>query len=499
MELKLNSYRKFIKDNLIVVIGHILIYAKGIILLPILIKNIGTGFYGDYIILMTGIGFICGISSFGAGFKFRRFIPSAETVVERRNLFYCPLFFWLISTLAISLVLIVSGNFIKTTVFKGGINFSMYLVVLILIFYVFYSLSTDFFRYTHRMNYFAAATTSQPYLMILLTVAAVCILNKKTLDSLLLAYLVTLIVISVPLLVIIFREIRFGVFGFRVKTIVEDIRLGFPLVLSYVLDFILSGSDKYVIAVFMTTTAVGCYSPACTLGSLVILLPKVFGVVLPPLLSNAADSGRDNEIKTLVNYSIKIFLLIGIPFTAASFVLSKPLLEVFANKQVADAAYLATPIVAAGILFYGLNLILSNVLFVQLKTRIMFAVNILSAGLNLLLNIVFIYLFKSILVAAVTTLVSYMVSFVVLNLQMKQYLRVSYDLPVVLKCSISSVLMGFILHWVRLTFGGGSGTLFLSMLVGIITYIAFLFAFRTFSTKELNFVRSYIPAGLRQC
>lgn len=495
----MNSYKKFIKDNLIVVIGHVLIYAKGIILLPILIKNVGTGFYGSYIVLMTGIGFVCGISSFGAGFKFRRYVPSAQTIIERRNLFYCPLFFWLISTLVICLALIFSGNFIKTAVFKGEVEFSMYLVALILIFYVLYSLSTDYFRYTQRMNYFAAATTSQPYLMILLMVTAVYVLNKKTLDALLLAYLVTLILISVPLLVMIFREIRFGFFDFRVETIVEDIRLGFPLVLSYVLDFILSGSDKYVITVFMTTTAVGCYSPACTLGSLVILLPKVFGVVLPPLLSNAADSGRDNEIKTLVNYSIKIFLLISIPFTAACFVLSKPLLEIFANKQAANAAYLATPIVAAGILFYGLNLILSNVLFVHLKTRIMFSVNILSAGLNLLLNIVFIYIFRSILVAAITTLASYMVSFVVLNVKMKQYLRVSYNLPFVLKCSISSVLMGFVLHWVRLTFGSGNGTLFLSMLIGIVTYITFLFAFRTFSTKELDFVRSYIPAGLRQC
>lgn len=488
----MSSYRKFIRDNLMVTIGHILIYAKGIILLPILIKNMGASPYGGYVLLMTGMGFISGVSTLGVGFKFKRFMPSIEGTIEKRNLFYPQFFFQLISAFVVSLLLVISSNFIKTTVFKGEVVFSMYPVAIILIAYVLYSVSTDFFRYTHRMNYFTIATTSQPYLMILFIGTAVYIFHKKTINFLLLAYLSTLILIAAPLLVKICKEIGFRLPTFRIRSIVEDIRLGFPLVLSYVVDFILSGSDRYVIAILMSATAVGYYSPAYTLGSLVILFPKVFGVVLPPLLSRATDKGRENEVKILVDYSIKLFLLIAIPFIVGSYVLSKPLLELLANKEVANAAYLATPIIAMGILFYGLNLILSQILFVRLKTKIMFGINALAAILNLLLNIIFICIFRNILVAAITTLVSYFISFIILNVKVRKYLGITYDIPILLKCILSSVLIIIPLHYMKLSIGTDVGGVLLSIFISLIAYIALLFAFKTFSNKELTFARNSV-------
>lgn len=487
------DYRKsFVKNNFFLIAGNILIYAKGIILLPILIKNVGPSLYGSYVLLMMGMGFISGISTFGVGFKFKRFMPSTEETIEKRNLFYPQFFFQLISVFAVSMLLIISSNFIKTTIFKDQLDFSMYLVAFILISYVLYSVSADFFRYTHRMNYFTIVTTTRPYLMILFIAIAIYIFHKKTLNFLLLAYLSPLILIATPLLVKICKEIGFRFSGFRIRNIVEDIRLGFPLVLSYVVDFILSGSDRYVIAILISTTAVGYYSPAYTLGSLVILFPKVFGVVLPPLLSRATDKGRVNEVKVLVNYSIKFFLLIAIPFIVGSYVLSRPLLELLANREVANAAYLATPIIATGILFYGLNLILSNILFVRLKTKVMFGITALSAVLNLILNILLIYIFRNILVAAVTTLVSYLVSFIVLNVKIKKYLEVDYNLRVVLKCLLSSVFMGFILYYAKLTFGVSISAILLLIFISLIAYIALLLVFRTFNTKELSFARNYV-------
>lgn len=490
--------RSFVSNNILVTLGHVLVYAKGIILLPILVKSMGVTFYGNYVLLMTGLGFISGISTFGVGFKFKRFMPSAQTVTEQRNLFYPPLFFQLLSIFVISVLLIISNSFIKTTIFKGQLDFSMYLVAGVLVCYVLYSISADFFRYTHRMNYFTIATTSQSYLTILFIIIAVYVFHKKTLNFLLLAYLSTLVLIAAPLLIKIYNEVKFRLPTFDIRNLLEDIRLGFPLTLSYVVDFILSGSDRYVIALFMSARAVGYYSPAYALGSLIILFPKVFGVVLPPLLSQAIDTGRDNEAKTLLNYSIKFFLLIAIPFIVGSYVLSKPLLELLANKEVADAAYLATPIIAMGILFYGLNLILTNVLFVRLKTKTMFGVNALSAILNLLLNIIFVYIFRNVLVAAITTLVSYLVSFVILNLKIKKHFVADYNLPVVLKCLIASVGMGIGLHYVKSALGTSTSIMLISILIALIAYIVLLLAFRTFSAKELSFARAYLAGIIRR-
>jgi len=92
-------YRSFIKDNAIVLIGHILVYLKGIILMPIIIKTVGVTIYGGFTLLSSILGIAFGLSSFGAGFRARRFLPSAETMSARSDLFYPQFFFSLLSTI----------------------------------------------------------------------------------------------------------------------------------------------------------------------------------------------------------------------------------------------------------------------------------------------------------------------------------------------------------------------------------------------------------------
>lgn len=209
----MNYKNLFIKHNILLTLGHLLIYAKGIILLPILIKNIGVAYYGGYVLLMTSIGFISGISNFGVGFKLQRFMPSAESNAERKNLFYPQFYFKLGSAFIVALLLIATRNIIAAGVFKNEVVFSMYLVAAILIMYVFYAASTDFFRYTHRMGYFTIAVVLSTYLDILFVAVIIYVFHYKSLNLLLLANLSALIFVSVPLLVKIYKEIGFKFSG----------------------------------------------------------------------------------------------------------------------------------------------------------------------------------------------------------------------------------------------------------------------------------------------
>ena len=181
------------------------------------------------------------------------------------------------------------------------------------------------------------------------------------------------------------------------------------MVLVYLVDFILNSSDQYVITAFISITAVGYYHSAYAMGSLIVLLPKITGVVLPPLPAKAVDSGNEAEARHMVNYTVKGLLMAAIPFVVGSAVMSKTLLTLLANAEVAAKAFLVTPIVALGTLFYGLNIILANVFFVRLKTTVIFKINAIAAIMNLGLNLLIIYFFPNILVAAVTTLLIYFV------------------------------------------------------------------------------------------
>lgn len=486
----LDYYKVFTRNNILLISSYLIIYARSIILLPLFIKNIGATVYGGYVLLIISLGFISGIATLGTGFKFRRFIPSVADPAGKRNLFYPPFILQIISVLFISGILLISSDFIKRVVFKGSVDFSILIFVLLLIVYVPFNLIAEYFRYTHKMVIHSVAITVEPLLLVLFMVISIIIFKARSLNYLLSVHILVMSVISSFLLYKIIREIGIFPFHINLRSIFDDICLGLPLVLSNSLDFILSGSDRYVIGFIISSAAVAYYNTAYTLGSLIILIPKVCGAgVLLPLISRAHDNENKVEMKNMVDYTIKLFLIAAIPFVFGSLILSRRLLELFANSEVANAAYSVTPVVALGILFYGLSLFYSQILLVKLKIKAIFSLNIFSAGLNLVLNIVLIHIYKSILVAALTTLVSYFISFLILHSLVKKYILISYDYALIRKCLFSALAMSFLIYFMQIRITNNLINIVIIILVSVLFYFLLLLLFKAFSKKEIKFVR----------
>ena len=349
----MSDTRIFVKNNITVLATHVLISVQGLLLTPILIKTAGVTLYGGYILLISMIGFIFGISSFGVGFRCRRFLPGIEDKKERKPLFFTQFTFQLISILLFALLFIVLFPYIDVFFFKGDVNFMPWLVLPYLLFYLCYSQGTDYFRYTHKMNIFNYATLTQPYLFIGLALLWYGISRQFTVDSLLIANTVSALVVAVLLFRILIREIGFSFELPPLKELVKDIKVGFPLVLNYVVDIILSVSDRYVIAAFMGVTAVGYYSPAYALGTFVVFFAKVSGVVLPPLMSRLVDHEDEGTAAKMMDYTLKGYLLLAIPFIAGCLLLAKPILTVYTNADLAEHAFLVMPIVALGSIIFA--------------------------------------------------------------------------------------------------------------------------------------------------
>lgn len=481
------------KDNAIVIIGHVLVYMKGLILMPVIIKTVGATVYGGFTLLTSILGITFGISSFGAGFKARRFLPSAPNMKVRGDLYYPPFFFQLASILFLTALLLILDGQIRTYIFKDEINYSILIIPAYLVPYFLYSQGSDYFRYTSRVHYMTAATLSFPYLHIGLLLLFYCFYHFISINVLVVSLSLSAILIVIPCFWIIFNELRLRLLFYSVKGLVSDIKLGFPLVLGFIVDFILAGSDRYFIALYLTVTDVGYYSPGYVLGSLIVFIPKAMGTALPQLLSKAVDNKKEYEAQRMLNYAIKIFILLAIPFIFGSMALGKPLLTLLANREVAENAYWVTPIVATGTLFYGLNIILSDILFVRMKTYAMFKMNLFAAIFNLIANGILLYVFKNILVAAFTTLASYFLAFVYINkIVNAESWRLDFQYPVILKSIAASLLMAALLFWVSLKTGVGNSVAALGgeVVLGVIVYIGVLFTLGTFSRKELQFVKN---------
>jgi O-antigen/teichoic acid export membrane protein len=496
----LSKYHSFIKDNLVVLSGHLLIYAQGVILMPIIIKTIGVKVYGGYGILISIVGFGMGISSLGVGFTRSRFLPSARDNHERQALFYPQFYFNFASLMLVSLVLILLYPALDKYFFKGDVSFSIWLIVPYFIFYLLYGQTTDYFRYTHRIPYFNFSTLSYACLNIALILLLFSLAFKLTINALFSIQIVSSFLVALPLTVKMVREIGVSFTIPNLKFLAEDIKLGFPLVMVYLVDYILNSSDRYVITAFMSIVAVGYYNAAYALGTVIVLLPKISGVVLPPHISQAVDTGNESEAWIMVNYTIKGFLLAAIPFVVGSAVMSKPLLTLLGNAEVAEKAFLVTPIVALGTLFYGLNIIFSNVLFVRLKTTVMFKMNFIAAIINLGLNLLIFYFIKNIIVAAISTFLSYFVAFVFIQRVVIVDWPIDYDTKTIMKSIAASLVMGVVLFLMSSLRASGSlqpsfvlGEIF----IGIVVYCLMIVVLRTLSPGELLKMKEFVVGGNR--
>jgi O-antigen/teichoic acid export membrane protein len=491
----MNTYHSYLRNNLIALSGQLLIYAQGVILMPIIIKTIGVRVYGGYGILISIVGFMMGISSFGVGFRRSRYLPSAPDRENRRALFYPQFYFHFASLMVLSLGLILLYPGLDSFFFKGEVSFSVWLVLPYFIFYLLYFQTTEYFKNTHRINYFNFATLSFACLNISFIILLYFFASTISVNVLFVIQIISSILIALPLTIKMIQEIGLRFTIPNIRFLVEDIKLGLPLVLVYVVDYILNSSDRYVITGFISVTAVGYYNSAYALGSFIVLLPKISGIVLPPLISKAVDTDNEAEARTVVNYTVKGFLLAGIPFVMGSAVLSKSILNLLANAEVADNAFLVTPIVALGALFYGLSIILSNILFVRLKTAVMFKINFIAAILNLGLNLTVFFFIKNILVAAISTFLSYFVAFICFHRVVAVDWPLDYDIETIKKSILASLVMGAVLSVTSSGLAGGSQGLSYVMgeiILGIAVYCLVIILLRTFSSKELLMLREFI-------
>ena len=110
----------FIKGNVSTIGAHILIALQGVLLIPVIIKTSGVELYGNYILLVSMLGFIFGISSFGVSFRCYRFLPSAINKQEKQTLFLPQFSFHLLSITLLSLFLIAIFPWLDNQFFRGG-------------------------------------------------------------------------------------------------------------------------------------------------------------------------------------------------------------------------------------------------------------------------------------------------------------------------------------------------------------------------------------------
>ncbi len=492
-----NGRASFSRQTLVTLFAQALTFASGILVTPLVFKFSGARTYGAYVLIMSVAGLLSGVLSLGIGFGAKRYLPSADTPTERAALFYPQ--FWANQIVTLSVVAILFAVWLGTTRWTGIAVFEVFFVCAFLLLQGLQSQGGDYLRATHRIVAFNIAMTAQPLIYVLIVFFSFWQWREIGLQTLLIAQLVSIATMVIFCYVKIISEagVRLGLP--TVSSLRSDILLGGPLVLSYIVDTVLAFSDRYIIGLVLTVEDVAYYAAAYTLASVPLFLVKAITIVLLPRLSRLLDLDQKAEATHLVAQTIRIFLLLALPFLAGVVVVGCDVLTLYTTPAAAEEARYALPLIAAGTIFYGLFLIYTTVSSVLLNTRQILKANLVAMVMNVGLNIVLLRFIPDIAVAAATTLLSYLLILYSITRGLEGEWLSAFKISYLIRLAGASMAMAMVIFVAMTIWTAPQGDplqTILLILAGLVLYPIFVLLSGALSKTEISQLRrAFLKSG----
>ena len=435
----MNEHKLFTQRIGLVGITKLLVGLSGIILLPILTKNIPIEDYGIWAQISVTIGLIPAVVMLGLPFTMVRFLAAAKKREEIQEGFYSIAFIVLFTSAIASLLLFLFSEPIAAGLFDNNLTIARILPLIVFIACL-NGLFLNFFRTFQQIKRYSIFSFMQTYLN--LALVAYFVLSGYGILGAVFGLLISSAFVFLIMVFLVILEIGIKIPKFT--HIREYVAFGLPTVPSNLSSWVVNSSDRYVIGIFLGTAFVGYYSPGYALGTMISMFMAPLSFMLPPVLSKYYDENNMNDVKTVLRYSLKYFLALAIPATFGLSLLSKPILTILTTPEIASQGYLITPFVALSALLTGAYAIFLQVMVLKKKTKIVGAIWIVAAILNLGLNLIFVP-YIGILGAAITMLLAFILAFILVTYHSFKYLRFDIDLNFILKSVFASIVMSLVI------------------------------------------------------
>lgn len=421
---------------------QIFIAFKGFIILPILIKNIPLEVYGAYVLILSLSSLITGISSFGISFKMTRFLPSSLTRLEKSENIFIPLILNLAFLIIILIFSYIFWNNITNQLFKSYIPFLLFAILLVVM--VLYKYGINYFRYTNREIYFTNSEIFRNTIELIVLIFSIYIL-KLTINQ---NTLIQFVIISyAPIVIISYIKLisELGLPKIKISIIKswKELKLGFPLTINALIDIIIASSDRYLIAILASTVLVGIYNPAYLLGTIFMIVPKALSITYPQQIITLWDSNRKVEARELVKKQLFWIYSIWMPFIITLIFFGTEILKMLTNDEIASQGSAVSVVIGIASLFYSRNYIINSFLAAQLKTKMILKINVLIALFNIVFNLIILHFYQNLTLVALTTLLSYFISNVILSLKTQiLFTEKSLKFNLLIKLSLNILVIG---------------------------------------------------------
>lgn len=481
----MNIYRKFTSDVGVVLLADILTRFRPIIFLPIITKALGASDYGVYTTLTVTISLLMYFAYLGLDSSIVRFFPSEKDRKKVAGGMSSILVFLFFTLTLLAVILALFADLLAATVFGDPGSASVIRIgALLLPVEALLKIVLTYFRMRQRMAVYSLFGLANTFGVIGL--ASVFLLQGYGLAHVIYAAIAVNFMLLLLASVMMFREIGFSRPDFR--SLRTYIKFGAPLVLASLSSIILSIGDRYVIGLVMGAAAVGMYSVAYNMGNLVLVLLHPINIALLAPLSKAYDEGKNREVLNYLKYSVKYFLMVAVPATVGMLLMSGALIKTLTTGEFEQGSIGVTAVVALSNIAYGVYLIVSNILYLQKKSKTISLMLVLAAGFNIGLNVLIVPV-AGVIGAALATLASFTALSAASLYISSKHIRISVDFVFLIKCVIAAAVMGAVVYLIS---PRGAAMLALATILGAGIYFGTLFLLRAFGRNELEFFKSFL-------
>ena len=275
------------------------------------------------------------------------------------------------------------------------------------------------------------------------------------------------------------------------KLITEALLFSVPLLLFISGSWAMEIGNRYMLNGFLGSEAVGLFTLVYTLLGVIATLGNIVAQTFFPYIAAAWNQRKNYQI--YLNAAIKYSLIMVIPAMAGFLALRTQLVTLVSGDAYREAAN-----IIPGLLLYpllsGLCYILYQIVLLRRRTGLIGVTYGLGAALNIALNFVLIPRF-AMTGAAIATVASYALVFVVLAWAARKSIRPQYGFLKLGRITLAAGIMG-IAVWL---FNPETAAMKIAaMLAGAALYFVLLFAFRVFSREERELFGTVLPGPVKR-
>ena len=216
------------------------------------------------------------------------------------------------------------------------------------------------------------------------------------------------------------------------KILKKMVLYSLPLIPNSISWWISNSSDRYILGYFTNLNELGTYSVAYKIPSILI---TISGIMISAWELSAVDEFGSEENRVFYSKVYNSYYHISLIGCAILIILVKPLATILFNNDF-YTAWRYVPLLAFSSVFNILSGFIGTIFTSAKKTKSIFITTMIGAFSNILLNFALIP-FIGAFGAAIATVVSYIVTFVIRLKASEKIMKLSYDM----KSSIISLFM----------------------------------------------------------